>query len=103
MRIDVDTPIWVVTDAGRHAELGDVCFQTTLGGLRLHFAGGLDMDQHPVLFTDEDEAHEDAKNRLLVRRVTERIRIERNLPADEVVRVTLHDEHGKVIWRGDVR
>ena len=103
MRIDADTPLWVVTDATRHSDLGDVCYETTLAGLRLQFAGGLTMEQHPVLFTDEDDAHEEAKTRLLVRRVAERIRIERRLPADEVFRITLHGEDGSVIWRGDVR
>jgi hypothetical protein len=103
MRIDADTPLWVVTDATKHSDLRDICFQTTIEGLRLQFAGGLSMDQRPVLFTDEEEAHEEAKNRLLVRRVAERIRIERRLDADEVVRITLHGEDGTVIWQGEVR
>ena len=74
-----------------------------LKGLRLQFAGGLDMDQHPTVFTTEEEAHEEAKNRLLVWKVANRIRAERGLPLDEVVRITLHDEAGKVVWKGEVR
>lgn len=102
MRIDADTPLWVVTDATKHSDLRDICFQTTIEGLRLQFAGGLSMDQRPVLFTDEAEAHEEAKTRLLVRRVAERIRIERRLDADEIVKVTLHDTDGKILWQGEV-
>ena len=102
MRIDADTPLWVVTDATKHTDLRDICFETTIEGLRLQFAGGLSMDDHPVLFTDEEEAHEEAKNRLLVRRIAERIRIERRLAADEVVRITLHDADGRIIWKGEV-
>ncbi len=67
MRIDAKTPFWVVTDPlGPHSTLPDVCFETDLDGLRLQFAGGLNMGQRPVLWTTQEEAHEDAKNRLLV-------------------------------------
>jgi hypothetical protein len=69
MRIDADTPIWVVTDPGAHSDLNDILFQTTLGGLRLQFAGGLRMEDHPVLFTTEAEAQTEARERLFVRRI----------------------------------
>ena len=103
MRIDPKTPIWVVTDPGPDSTLADVCFQTTLDGLRLQFAGGLSMDQRPTLFTTRDEAHEEAMNRLLVWRVASQIRIDRRVAADEVVRVTLHGKDGAVLFEGDVR
>ena len=103
MRIDAKTPIWVVTDPSPHSTLPDVCFQTTLDGLRLQFAGGLTMDEHPTVFTDEEEAHEDAKNRLLVWRVASQIRLQRGVPEGEIVRVTLHDRDGTVLFEGDVR
>jgi hypothetical protein len=61
MRIDPKTPVWVVTDPGPDSALADVCFETTLDGLRLQFAGGLTMDDRPVVFTTEDEAHTDAQ------------------------------------------
>ncbi len=67
MKIDANTPIWVVNDPlGPHSTLPDVCFETDLAGLRLQFAGGLSMDQRPALFTTQEEAHEEALNRLLV-------------------------------------
>lgn len=103
MRIDAKTPIWVVTDPTAHSTLPDVCFQTTLDGLRLQFAGGLTMDAHPAVFTDSEAAHEDAKNRLLVWRVASQIRLDRGVPEGEVVRVTLHDKDGTVLFEGNVR
>ncbi len=71
-------------------------------GLRLQFAGGLSMDQRPVLWTTQEEAHEDAKNRLVVWRIARQIRIDRRLPEGEVVRVTLHDRDGRVLFEGEV-
>jgi len=103
MRIDAQTPIWVATDPTAQSTLPDVCFQTTLDGLRLQFAGGLSMDQRPALFTARDEAHEEAMNRLLVWRVASQIRLDRRVAADEVVRVTLHGSDGTVLFDGEVR
>ena len=103
MRIDPKTPIWVVTDPGPDSTLADVCFQTTLDGLRLQFAGELSMDDRPVVFTAEDEAREDARNRLLVRRLASQIRLGRGVPDGAVVRVTLHGSDGAVLFQGDVR
>ena len=53
MRLDPKTPFWVVTDPGPDSTLPDICFATTLDGLRLQFAGGLSMDDRPVVFTTE--------------------------------------------------
>ena len=103
MRIDPKTPIWVVTDPGPDSTLPDICFATTLDGLRLQFAGGLAMDARPVVFTTEDEAREEARDRLLVRRIASQIRLDRGVPEGEVVRVTLHGSDGAVLFRGDVR
>lgn len=103
MRIDPKTPFWVVTDPGPDSTLADVCFETTLDGLRLQFAGGLTMDDRPVVSTTEDQAREEARNRLLVRRIASQIRIDRGVPDGEVVRVTLHGEDGAVLFEGDIR
>ena len=103
MRIDPKTPFWVVTEPGPDSTLADVCFETTLDGLRLQFAGGLSMDDRPVVFTAEDEAREEARNRLLVRRIASQIRLDRGVPDGEVVRVTLRGRDGAVLFRGDVR
>ncbi len=103
MKIDATTPLWCVTDPTPHSTLPDVCFATTLDGLRLQFAGGLSMDDHPAIFTSEEEAHKDARNRLLVWRIARQIRIDRRVAEDEVVRVTLQDRYGTVLFEGDVR
>ena len=103
MRIDPKTPIWVVTDPGPDSTLADVCFQTTFDGLRLQFAGGLSMDDRPVVFTAGDEAREEARNRLLVRRLASQIRLDRGIPDGAVVRVTLHGSDGAVFFQGDIR
>jgi len=103
MRIDAKTPIWVVTDPTPHSTLPDICFATTLDGLRLQFAGGLSMDDRPVVFSTEDEAREDARNRLLIRRIASQIRLDRGVPEGQVVRVTLHGQDGTVLFEGDVR
>jgi hypothetical protein len=103
VKIDAAARIWVVTDPTPHSTLPDICFATTLDGLRLQFAGGLSMDDHPAVFTTEEEAHEDAKNRLFAWKVARQIRIDRRLPEGEVVRVTLHDRDGRVLFEGEVR
>ena len=103
MRIDERTRLWVATDPTPDSTLPDVCFQTDLAGLRLQFLGGLDMDRHPVLYNTQDEAVEDAKNRLLVWKVARQVRLDRGVPADEVVKVTLHDRDGHVLFEGEVR
>jgi hypothetical protein len=102
MRIDADTTFHVVTDPGPHSTLPDICFETTLRGLALQVAGGLDLGA-VTLLTDREEAEGDARNRLLVWRIARQIRIDRRLPEGEVVRVTLHDAEGTVVWKGDVR
>lgn len=101
MKIDATTRLWCVTDPTSRSTLPDVCFATTLDGLRLQFAGGLSMDDHPAVFTSQEEAHEDAKNRLLVRRVASQIRIDRGVPEGEVVRVRLRDKDGRVLFRDE--
>ena len=103
VKIDATTRLWCVTDPTPHSTLPDICFATTLDGLRLQFAGGLSMDDHPAVFTSEEEAHEDAKNRLLVWKIARQIRIDRRVPEDEVVRVTLHDKDRSALLEGDVR
>ena len=103
MRIDPKTPFWVVTDPGPDSTIADVCFETTLDGLRLQFVGGLRIDQWPTVFTSQDEAQNEAAIRLLVRRVASHIRLDRGVPDGEVVRVTLHDKDGALLFRGDVR
>ena len=86
MKIGPRDRFWVVTRPSAVSDVNDICFESDLRGLTLQVRGGLDLGENVAIYDDHDEAVEDAKNRLLVRRVAERIRIERGLPADEVVR-----------------
>jgi hypothetical protein len=103
VKIDTTTRLWVVSNPTPHSILPDVCFETTLDGLRLQFAGGLSMDDPPAVFRSEEEAHEEAKNRLLVWRIASRIRIGRRVPESELVRVTPQDKDGTVLFEGEGR
>ena len=100
MRLD---ELWVVTDPTAASTLPDICFRTDLAGLALQFRGGLSMADNPLAFTTQDEAVEEGKHRLLARDVARQIREQRGLPADEVVRVTIHGEGGKVLGEWEVR
>ena len=102
MRIDSTTRLWLVADPGPDSTLGDVCAESNLRDLALQVAGGLDLGT-ATLYTAQDEAEEDARNRLLVWRVARQVRLDRRLAPDEIVRVTLHGEDGRVLWKGDVR
>jgi hypothetical protein len=101
VKIDTATRLWCVTDPTPHSTLPDICFATTLDGLRLQFAGGLSMDDHPALFTSEEEAYDEARNRLLVWRIARQIRIDRRVAGGEVVQVRLHGQDGAVLFEGN--
>jgi len=100
MRVD---EIWIVTDPREGSTLEDICFRTSIEGLQRQFAGGLSADDHPAAFSDKGEAVAEAKNRLLAWRVAMDIRRQRDLPADEVVKVVLHGDDGRVVGEWEVR
>jgi hypothetical protein len=65
MRIDTDTPFWVVADPiGDSATTDDILFETTLRGLERQFQGGLLCDSNPVIFMERGEAEGHAHRRL---------------------------------------
>ena len=103
MKIDARTPIWVVTVPTPESTLPDTCFETDLRGLGLQISGGLDLAANVALFASQEEAHQEAKNRLVVWKIARQIRLDRRLPEGEVVRVTLHDRDGRVLFDGEVR
>ena len=74
-----------------------------MGAWRFVHPHGLSMDDDPAVFTSEEEAYEEARNRLLVARIARQIRLDRRVAEDEVVRVTLQDRDGTVLFEGDVR
>ncbi len=63
MRLELDTQIWVVTDAQPGWEIGDILDETTLRGLLLRARGGLEVSENPTVFTTEEEARREADAR----------------------------------------
>lgn len=65
MVIETDRKLWAVTDAREMSEIGDVCFQTSLGELGIQVKGGLDpRAEHLTLYETREEALHDANKRL---------------------------------------
>jgi hypothetical protein len=64
MRIDTDTPIWIVADPIGSGTINDILGETTLRGLERQFRGGLTCEANPVIFTDREEAEAHAHQRL---------------------------------------
>ncbi len=103
MRVGPDDKIWVVVDAKPSSEMADVLFESTLRGLELQFKGGMTMDEHPTVFDDKAEAEQEARRRLMVRKVAEVVGAEtsKRLPA-AVTRLQLLDADGKVVLDQDI-
>jgi hypothetical protein len=64
MRIDTDTPIWVVSDPIGDGTIEDLLYETTLRGLEQMIQGGLLCDSNPTICTDGGEAEAYARRRL---------------------------------------
>jgi hypothetical protein len=66
MVIETNRKFWAVTDAREMSEIGDVCFQTSLGELGLQVRrGGLDpRAEHLTIYDTREEALHDANKRL---------------------------------------
>lgn len=70
MVIETDRKFWAVTDAREMSEIGDVCFQTSLGELGLQVRGGLDpRAEHLTIYENHEEALADARRRLAATKV----------------------------------
>ena len=52
---------WVVTKPGPVSEIGDICFETDAKGLALQFRGGLKEEEIHAIYTDHDEAENEAE------------------------------------------
>ena len=68
MRFDASTTFYLVTDAGPGSELSDIFNKTNLIGLLNQFKGGLTLDQHPTIFSNQAEAKAEAEERLDARK-----------------------------------
>src|SRR5690606_18083366 len=73
-RFGPDDAFWVVVDPGSDAStIEDLLFRASLSDLYLQFRGGLSMDSHPTLFTDEQDARREALGRLVAARAARAI------------------------------
>ena len=73
MRYGPDDKLWVVIDPKDNCELEDIIFQASLRDLHLQFKGGLQIEENPTLFSDEQEARYEAYGRLTAMRASQAI------------------------------
>ena len=64
MRFSSRDEFYVVTNAKPESSLGDVCFRTNLEGLVNQFRGGLTFEDNPTIFSEKEEAEQEAHARL---------------------------------------
>lgn len=100
MRIGPQDRFWLVTDATPESTLGDVLAEVTLGELELQFKGGLTIADNPAIFTDEDEAEQEAQRRLVAVKTAELIARYgiRGAALPEGTEVRLVDGEGNVLY-----
>jgi hypothetical protein len=101
MKYGSDDQFWVVTDPGPEATLEDILFRASLRELMLQFAGGLTMDEHPTLFTEEREAEIEAYGRLVAMRAA--LAIARSpSKLQDATRIEILDGEGKVLFETEL-
>jgi hypothetical protein len=101
MRYGPDDKWWVVTDPKPDSTQADILFQASLRSLANQLAGGLTMDEHPTLFTDEREAEIEAYGRLVAMRAAQAI-ARSPVPLQDVARIEILDGNGKVLFEADL-
>ena len=101
MRYGADDKFWLVTDARPESTEADVLSQASLRSLANQFAGGLTMDEHPTLFTDEREAEIEAFGRLTAMRAAQAI-ARSGSRLQEATRIEILGGDGKVLFESDL-
>ncbi len=100
MRYGPDDKFWVVVDPKPHSTLDDVVFEASLRDLELQFRGGLQIDDHPTLFTDPREARVEAFGRLTVVQASQALlRAGRENPSSRIGRVEIYGADGELMFR----
>lgn len=103
MRYGPDDKFWVVIDPKDNCELEDIVFQASLRDLDLQFKGGLQIEENPTLFTDEQEARYEAYGRLTAIRASQAIlRAGRENPQTRIDRVEIYGEDGTLVFEEDL-
>ena len=103
MRYGPDDKLWVVTDPHTDSTLGDIMFEASLRQLMLQFKGGLTMDDHPTLFTDQREAEIEAYGRMTAMRASQAIAASGvGTKLQDVARLELRGPDGDLLFEADI-
>ncbi|MCK4414978.1 MAG: hypothetical protein KAY32_15695 [Candidatus Eisenbacteria sp.] len=103
MRFGPDDSLWVVTDPRMESTLGDILFQASLRDLERQFKGGLTMDDHPVLFTDQREAEVEAHARIIALQVSKVLaNVDSKDLLQRAVSMKLLDAEGCPVFEADI-
>ena len=99
MRYGPDDKFWVVVDPKPHSTLDDLMFRASLRDLELQFKGGLQIEENPTLFTEEQEAKYEAFGRLTAMRAGQAIlRAGRENPDTRIDRIEIYGEDGTLVF-----
>lgn len=101
MRYGPDDPFWIVTDPKPESTQADILFQASLRSLANQFAGGLTMEEHPTIFTDEREAEIEAYGRLVAMRAAQAI-ARSGSELQQATRIAILDGDGKVLFEAEL-
>lgn len=103
MRYGPDDKFWVVVDPKTHSTLDDLAFEASLRDLELQFRGGLQIAENPTLFTDRQEARQEAYGRLTAMRASQAIlRAGRENPNTRIDRVEIYGADGQLVFAADI-
>ena len=103
MRYGPDDKFWVVVDPKPHSTLEDLMFRASLRDLDLQFKGGLQIEENPTLFTDEQGAKYEAYGRLTAMRASQAIlRAGRENPDTRIDRVEIYGQDGTLVFEADI-
>ncbi len=103
MRYGPDDKFWVVVDPKPHSTLEDLMFRASLRDLELQFKGGLQIEENPTLFTDEQAAKYEAYGRMTAMRASQAIlRAGRENPDTRIDRVEIYGADGTLVFAADI-
>ena len=103
MRYGPDDKFWVVVDPKPHSTLDDLMFRASLRDLELQFKGGLQIEENPTLFTDEQGAKYETYGRLTAMRASQAIlRAGRENPDTRIDRVEIYGQDGTLVFEADI-
>jgi len=103
MRFGPEEKFWVVIDPTPSNKPEDIVFPASLKDLDLQFKGGLTIEEHPTLFTEQREAEIEAYGRITALRATQAIaRGGAASKLQNATRLEIYDADGKVLFETDL-